>query len=206
MLAPRSSWARLVAAIFVATLSAGAIAACSSAAPANYPDRDAVVAAQAVWCDELGRVLGGGPKWEHLAACKAAFPTASPGYLRQMAKCFSRRLEAAGDTAPDHTQLISECNEEVTVNLREEEAAARSLVDARCTRMQRCESIPPTECQAGFAKLDAPQRALFTVIYNAAGRAEIIDCLQSASCTDNEEAGREACYKPVADKLLWFPD
>ncbi len=82
MLASRSSSARLVAAIFIAAASAGAIAACSSAAPANFPDRDAVVAAQAVWCDELGRVLGGG-KWEHLATCKAALPTASPGYLRQ---------------------------------------------------------------------------------------------------------------------------
>lgn len=192
-----------VAAVSAAT-GAGALSGCSSG-PANFPDRDAVVAAQAVWCDELARVLGGGPSWEHLAACKAAYPTASPSYLRLMAKCFTRRLEAAGEAAPDHTALISECNDEVTLNVTEDEAAAKSLVDARCARMLRCESIPEAECVAGFSKLEAAQRALFTTIYNAAGRAEIADCLNNASCTDNEDAGREACYAPVAEQLLWFP-
>ena len=201
MLALRCSLARAAAALFVA---ASAIGACSSG-PANFPDRDAVVAAQAVWCDELARVLAGGASWEHLAACKVAYPTASPGYLRLMSKCFTRRLEAAGDNAPDHSQLITECNEEVTVNLNESEAAAKGLVSSRCARMLRCEGIPAAECQAGFGKLEAAQRALFTTIYNAAGQAEIADCLDSASCTDNEDAGREACYAPVAENLLWFP-
>lgn len=205
MFAPRSPLARRAAALLLlgAAVPAGALPACSKSR-ASYPDHDAVVAAQAVWCDELGRVLGGG-KWEHLADCKAAYPTASPGYLRGMSKCFTRRLEAAGDEAPDHTQLISECNEEVTVDLKEDEAAARDLVDSRCARMLRCENVPPAECQAAFARLESAQRALFTVIYNGAGRSEIAECLDTASCTDNEEAGREACYKPVADKLLWFP-
>jgi hypothetical protein len=122
-----------------------------------------------------------------------------------MTKCFTRRLEAAGDQAPDRSQLISECNDEVVLNINENEAVAKDVVDARCARMTRCERIPPDECRAGFAKLEAAQRALFTIVYNATGRYEITDCLESASCTDNEEAGREACYKPVADKLLWFP-
>jgi hypothetical protein len=204
MYAPRLSSARHVAALLAASASAAVLGACSGG-PASFPDRDAVTAAQAVWCDELARVLGGGPKWEHLAACKDAYPTASPGYLRLMAKCFIRRLEAAGDEAPDHTQLIADCNEEVTVNLTEDEAAAQDVVDARCARMLRCETVPVVECKTAFAKLETAQRAMFTTIYNAGGRHEIADCLDSASCTDNEEAGREACYQPVAEKLLWFP-
>ncbi|MCC6555395.1 MAG: hypothetical protein IT372_20735 [Polyangiaceae bacterium] len=188
-----------------AALAAGALGACSGG-PAKAPDRDAVVAAQAEWCDGLARVIGGGPSWEHLAECKAAYPTASPGYLRLMTKCFTRRLEAAGDEAPDRSQLVAECNDEVLVHLTEDEAAARDVVEARCARMTRCESVPAAECRAAFAKLDSSQRALFTTAYNAAGRYEVADCLGSASCTDNEEAGREACYKPVAEKLLWFPD
>lgn len=210
MHAPRPSPTRAAAALLAAAAAvsaatgAGALGGCSGG-PGTFPDRDAVVAAQAVWCDELARVLGGGASWEHLAACKAAYPTASPSYLRLMSKCFGRRLEAAGDAAPDHTALISECNDEVTLNVTEGEAAAKDVVDARCARMLRCESVPVAECKAGFAKLEAAQRALFTTIYNAAGRSEIAECLDGASCTDNEDAGREACYAPVADKLLWFP-
>jgi hypothetical protein len=205
MHAPRSTSARPVTAFLAVATSAAAVLGACSAGPSSFPDRDAVTAAQAVWCDELGRVLGGGAPWEHLAACKGAYPTASAGYLKLMAKCFTRRLEAAGDEAPDHTQLIADCNEEVTVNLTEDEAAATDVVEARCARMLRCEEVPQAECKAAFAKLETAQRALFTTIYNAAGRYEIADCLDSASCTDNEEAGREACYQPVAEKLLWFP-
>ena len=210
MLTSRSHWARsrwerlAVAALGAVVTGAGTLGACS-AGPSSFPDRSVVVAAQAEWCDELARVIGGGPSWEHLAACKADFPTASGGYLRLMTKCFTRRLEAAGTDAPDRATIIADCNEEVLVHLPDDEAAAREVTEARCERMTKCEGVPAAECKAGFAKLEAAQRALFTTVYNAAGRYEVVDCLRGASCTDNEEAGREACYKPAADKLLWFP-
>ncbi|AKT42007.1 hypothetical protein [Chondromyces crocatus] len=204
MHAPRPFPARVAAALLAFSTTVGAVGACGGG-PSNFPDRDAVTAAQAVWCDALAKVLGGGPKWEHLAACKAAYPTASPGYLRQMAKCFPRRLEAAGDDKTDRAQLISECNDEVIGSINEPEAAAQDLIEARCARMFRCENVPAAECKAGFTKLDGSQRVLLTTVYNGAGRYEIADCLDTASCTDNEIAGRDACYKPVTDKLLWFP-
>ena len=204
MHAPRPFRTRVAAALLASAIVAGALGACGGG-PAQFPDRDAVTAAQAVWCDALAKVLGGGPKWEHLAACKAAYPTSSPGYLRQMAKCFPRRLEAAGDEAPERSQIVALCNSEIAGSINEPEAQAQDLMESRCARMFRCENIPPAECKAGFAKIESEQRVMLTTSYNGAGRYEIADCLDTASCTDNEVAGRDACYKPVTDKLLWFP-
>lgn len=199
------SWARPIVAALAAVVTAPfALGACSQG-PRIFPDRDGVVAAQVGWCDGLARVLGGGSSWEHLAACKAAYPTGSAGYLSLMTKCFTRRVEAAGKDTPDRSRIIDECNDEILVKMTPDEAAVRDLIEARCLRMTRCERIPAAECKAGFAKLDAAQRTLLTSVYNAAGRYEIIDCLDTASCTDNEDAGRAACYKPAAEKLLWFP-
>ncbi len=183
----------------------GLLFACSGQ-PTNFPVRDGVMAAQAEWCASLAKLQRAGNSWEHLAACKAAYPTSSPAYLRAMTGCFSRRTEAAGDSGSDRTQIILECNDEVAVTMRPDDAAARPVIDARCSRMQRCEQVPDSVCRSGFSKLEAAQQAMFTTIYNAMGRHEIIDCLLNASCTDDEEAGRQACYKPTSDQLLWFPD
>ncbi|KYF85247.1 hypothetical protein BE11_00390 [Sorangium cellulosum] len=183
----------------------GLLFACSER-PTNFPDRDSVIAAQAEWCAALARLQRAGANWEHMNACKAAYPTASPTYLRAMTSCFSRRMEAATESSPDRSQIILECNDEVAVNINPDDPAAKPVLDSRCARMVRCERIPVETCKAGFSKLESAQRAMFTTIYNAAGRYEIIDCFENASCTDNEEAGRQACYKPTSDALLWFPD
>jgi hypothetical protein len=191
--------------LVVAASILGSLLACSGR-PTNFPDRDGVVAAQAEWCAALAKLQRAGNSWEHLASCKSAYPTSSPTYLRGMTKCFSRRMEVAGDDTSDRSQvIIAECNEEVAVTLNADDPASASVIDARCSRMTRCESIPVATCKAGFNKLESAQRVMFTSAFNALGRYEIADCLESASCTDDEEAGREACYKPVAQELLWFP-
>jgi hypothetical protein len=174
--------------------------------PTSFPDRDGVVAAQAEWCAALAKLQRAGASWEHLSACKAAYPTASPTYLRAMTSCFSRRMEAATESSPDRSQIILECNDEVAVNISPDDPSAAPVIESRCARMARCEKVPVAACKSAFSKLEGAQRAMFTTIYNAAGHYEIIDCLESASCTDNEEAGRQACYKPASDALLWFPD
>jgi len=182
-----------------------ALNACSER-PTSFPDRDGVIAAQAEWCAALAKLQRAGASWEHLNACKAAYPTASPTYLRAMTSCFSRRMEAATESSPDRSQIILECNDEVAVKINPDEPEAAPVIESRCARMARCERVPVHACKSAFGKLESAQRAMFTTIYNATGRYEIIDCLENASCTDNEEAGRQACYKPTSDALLWFPD
>ena len=153
----------------------------------------------------LAKVQRAGSSWEHLAKCKAAYPTSSAEYLRGMTKCFSRRMEVTGDETPERSQVITECNEEIGATLNAEDPAAKALVDARCSRMNRCENVAQATCKSTFAHLETTQRMMLSGVFNALGRFEISDCLESASCTDDEEAGREACYKPVAQELLWFP-
>lgn len=191
--------------IAVAASMLGSLTACSER-PTSFPDRDGVIAAQAEWCAALAKLQRAGASWEHLNACKAAYPTSSPTYLRAMTSCFSRRMEAATESSPDRSQIILECNDEVAVKINPDEPTAKQVLDSRCARMARCEKIPVADCKTAFSKLEAAQRVMFTTIYNGAGRYEIIDCLDNASCTDNEEAGRQACYKPTSDALLWFPD
>lgn len=191
--------------IAVAASMLGLLSACP-ARPTNFPDRGPVAAAQAEWCAALARLHRAGNSWEHMSACKAAYPTSSPAYLRAMTKCFSRRMEAAAESSPDRDQIILECNDEVAVTLNPDEPSAKPIIEARCARMLRCENVPIAVCKEAFNKLESAQRVMFTTIYNDGGRYEIIDCLDNASCTDNEEAGRQACYKPTSDELLWFPD
>ncbi|WP_437669663.1 hypothetical protein [Sorangium sp. So ce131] len=191
--------------IAVAASMFGLLTACPQR-PTNFPDRDGVIAAQAEWCAALAKLQRAGKSWEHMNACKAAFPTASPTYLRAMTSCFSRRMEAATESSPDRSQIILECNDEVAVNINPDDPVAKPVVEARCARMLRCENVPVATCKSAFSKLESAQRAMFTTIYNASGRYEIVDCLETASCTDNEEAGRQACYQPTSDALLWFPD
>lgn len=190
--------------LVVAASMFGSLSACSGR-PTSFPDRDGVVAAQSDWCAALAKLQRAGSSWEHLASCKAAYPTSSPEYLRGMTKCFTRRMEVAGDDAPDRSLVITECNEEVAAALKADDPAVKPVIDARCSRMNRCENIAVATCKSGFSKLEAAQRVMFTSAFNALGRYEITDCLESASCTDDEDAGREACYKPVAQELLWFP-
>ena len=180
------------------------LAACGGAG-ASYPDRSDVNAAQAAWCDSLAKLNGAPGAWEHLAACKAAYPSSSGQYLRGMTTCFTKRREAGGDKGPDQSQTVAECHEEVTVNMRADDAAGREAVEARCARMERCEKVAVADCKAGFAKLESAQRAALTSAYNRGALHTIAECLESESCTADEDAAREACYKKVGDKLLWFP-
>lgn len=189
----------------LALFASFAFAACGGA-PANYPDKSDVVAAQAAWCQSLAKIEGAGDGWEHMADCKDVYPTASSAYLRGMTKCFSERLQSEGNDAPDKAQVIADCTDEVMVKMPGDEASGREIIEARCQRMQRCESVPVDECKTAVMKLEASQRALFTITYNGAALHEIADCLASSSCSsDDEEAARDACYKPAAEKLLWFP-
>jgi hypothetical protein len=181
------------------------LAACSSTGPASYPDRNRVVSAQAAWCDTLDKMHKDPGPWSRLAECKAAFPAASAPYLKGMAKCFFERVQREGENAPDNTQIVEECNGEAVAFMKGEESAGSELIDARCKRMERCEKVAIAECKTAIEKLDAATRAELTTKYNAAALHEVADCLSSASCTDDEDSARQACYKPQADKLLWFP-
>lgn len=183
--------------VFVAV----AIAACG---PASYPDRGAVEGAQNAWCDALAKMNGG--KWEHVAACKAAYPTASAVYLKGMAKCVPAHKESYGDKAVDIGHLIAECRDEVTVKMSVEDAAFAEAIDARCERASRCEKVAIPECVAAVKKLESSQRAIFYGIYNGAALHNVSDCLKSSSCGADEDAARGTCYKPVEDKLLWLPN
>jgi hypothetical protein len=189
-------------AFFAATLI---LAACGGPG-AGYPDGSQVVAAQAEWCQALAKRSGAPDTWEHMSACKAAYPAASAAYLKGMVKCFTARLEAMGDKAPEASQIIAECNDEAIVSMPPDDAAGREVIEARCQRALRCEKVPVAECEAAVTKLEASQRALFTTTYNAKAQHTIAGCLSSRGCEDNEETARDACYKPQSDKLVWLPD
>lgn len=187
-------------------VAVAAVAACGGGGSgASFPGSSDVAAAQAKWCDALAKAVGGGASWEHLADCKSAASTGSPLYIRGMTKCFPARLEQLGKDAPDYTQILTECSDEVTVALQADEASAPELVGARCDRMARCEKVDGKECRAAFERLETAQKALLTTVYNAGAQHEIASCLGDKSCGDDEEGARESCYKPVSARLLYFP-
>jgi hypothetical protein len=178
------------------------IAACG--APSTAADQSAVQAAQAGWCQGLAKASGA-TAWEPMAACKAATPSASAAYLRGMTKCMAARRESYGDKAPDSGHLVAECNDEVTIKMSFDDASFQEAIDARCERASRCESVPIPDCVAAVKKLESPQRAQLYAMYNAGAVHTLADCLKSSACRADEDRGREACYKPLEDKLLWFP-
>lgn len=200
---PRGPIVRAILALGGAALPL--LGACGSPG-ASYPDGSQVTAAQASWCQGLAKLSGNPTGWEHMNACKGAFPTASAAFLKNMTKCFVTRHEAAGDNAVDNSQIVSDCTDEATVNMPNDEAGGRELIAARCARAERCEKVKAADCKAGIDKLEGAQRALITTRFNAAGQHDIASCLSSKSCSDNEEEAQDACYKPVSEKLLWFPN
>lgn len=179
--------------------------ACGGGSGAAFPGSPDVTAAQGRWCDALAKAVGGGASWDHLADCKGAVSTGSAQYIKGMTKCFPARLEQLGKDAPDYTQILTECSDEVTVALQADEASAPELVAARCDRMARCEKVDGKECRAAFERLETAQKALLTTVYNAGAQHEIASCLGDKSCANDEEAARESCYKPVSARLLYFP-
>lgn len=201
----RHSSVRQVVAALSTALALVAAAACSSTGSANYPDRKGVVAAQGAWCDMLDKLHKEPGAWTHAAECKAAFPTASGPFLKGMAKCFFDRVQRDGDSAPDNSQIVEECDAEAVAFMVGDESSGAELVEARCKRMERCEKVNVAECKSAIDKLDAGTRAQITTKYNGSALHQVAECLGSASCTDDEDAARSACYKPVSDKLLWFP-
>jgi len=197
--------ARLAATLAAALGTATLVAACSGGGPANYPDKNGVTTAQAEWCGTLEKVTKETGPWGRAGECKGAFPTASAAYLKGMAKCFFERVQRDGDSAPDNTTVVDECNNEAVAYMVGDEGSGAEVIDARCKRMERCEKVAVAECKAAIEKLESATRAELTTKYNAAALHEVADCLGSASCTDDEDSARGACYKPVAEKLLWFP-
>ncbi len=191
-------------AIAFASVCAPFAAACSGG-PASYPDKSGVVAAEAGWCDTLAKIRKEPGEWGRLAECKAAYPTASGPFLKGMAKCFFDRVQRDGDNAPDNTVVVEECNAEAVAFMIGEESAGAEVIEARCQRMERCEKVAVPECKAAIERLDAGTRAEITTKYNRAALHEVAECLASASCTDDEDSARGACYKSAAEKLLWFP-
>jgi len=123
-----------------------------------------------------------------------------------MTKCFSERVKAQGDGAPDRSQILTDCNDEVTVSVPTDEAGARELVEARCQRAERCEKVGVGECKSAFERLEGAQRVMLTTRYNQGAMHRVAECMASSSCGEDEDAAREACYAPVAEKLLWFPE
>lgn len=195
--------ASLLAAAFLLPAGVTASAACAPSSPSSFPDASDVTAAQAAWCEALAKVAGAGRDWEHMAACLAARTSASPAYLRGMAKCYAARL--ADDQAPDTGQVVADCNDEVTVQLDVPEGAGRDVIDARCERMLRCEKVAIDDCRRGIEGLEKAQRAVFTTTYNRAALHAIAECLSSSACEDDEEGARQACYQPHTERLVWFP-
>jgi hypothetical protein len=181
------------------------VSACAGGPGAAYPDRPGVSTAQAGWCKALAKLDGGGDKWAPMSSCLAAYPSASAQYLKGMTKCLVARTEAAGAKAPDRSQLLAECNDEVTVALRPDDASAKEVLEARCARMERCEKVPAAECKRALDKLESAVRATLTIVYNQAALHEVASCLESTSCKGDEDGAREACYKPQNDKLFWSP-
>jgi hypothetical protein len=178
------------------------VASCGGAA-ASFPDGAGVAAAQGEWCQAQAKLAGAAGSWEHLGACKATFPSASAAFLAGMTKCFGDRK--AAENAPDNSQIMQECTDHVTIQMRFDEAVASGVLKARCERAMRCEKVSAADCKAGIDKLENAQRVLLTNRYNQAALQGIGECLASSSCTDNEDEARNACYKPWDEKLFWFP-
>ena len=176
--------------------------ACGPAA--SYPDAPAIAAAQSAWCDALAK-LNGGTKWDHLADCKLATPTAEPAYLAGFTKCFVKRREELGDKSYDQGQIAAECRDETLYKLKVDDAAAREAIDGRCRRALRCEKTETSVCKSSLANLPAGQRAVLYGIYNAQARHQLAECLDASSCETGEDAANAACYKPLEEKLIWFP-
>ena len=153
-------------ALLAATLPIS-LAACGGGG-AGYPDSDDVTAAQAAWCAALAKVDGAGDKWGSMSACKSAYPTASAAFLRGLTKCYVARRQASGDAAPDNTQILADCTDDVTVNMPSDTSAGHEALAARCTRMERCEKVAPAECKAAIDKLEAATRVLISTRFNGA--------------------------------------
>ena len=182
-----------------------ALPLCCSPAPASYPDKSGVVQAQAQWCASLAKLSGAENTWEHMADCKAAYPASSAEYLTAMTKCFATRWEDDPENAADQARLVGDCTDEVTMRLPADGPGTAEVLNARCDRMKRCEEVSVEDCRTGVMKLETAQKAIFTTTYNAAALHEIAGCLDSDSCTEDEEAARQKCYQPFTETLLWFP-
>jgi len=179
------------------------LAACGG--PSTAADQSAVQAAENGWCQGLAKQSGSASGWEHMAACQGAYPSSSAAYLRGMTKCIAARKESYGDKAPDTGHLVAECNDEVTTKITVDDSGFQEAIDARCERASRCESVPIPDCVAAVKKLETSQRAQLYGMYNAGAVHTLAECLRSSACRADEDRGREACYKPLEDKLLWFP-
>jgi hypothetical protein len=189
------------------SLAAAAVlaAACSGGGPASFPDKDGVVKAQSDWCAMLAKLRKEPGEWSRLNECKGFYPAASAPYLKGMSECFFERVQAEGDQAPDNSTIVEECNAKAVAFMIGDEASGAELIDARCKRMERCEKVAPAECKTAIEKLESGTRAEITTKFNRAALHDVAECLSSASCTDDEDSARAACYKSANDKLLWFP-
>src|SRR6185437_3392561 len=162
------------------------VAAATSCAPASYPDQPAVVAAEATWCQALGKVSEAGMGNGGMDTCKGAVPTGTAAVVKGMAKCLLARKEAGGDKPWDQGMMVAECKQEVFAKVNIDEAAAKETIQARCERVVRCEKTGFAECVAATKSIDPYQRAQLYGIYNGAALHEVASCLKSSSCGADE--------------------
>jgi hypothetical protein len=173
---------------------------------ASFPDRPALITAQAEWCSTLAKLEAKGGTWEPLADCKKAVPTSSPAYLKAMTSCYASRVEGAGDAVLDRGAILAECHDEASLKVNADGALESDVIVARCERMEKCEKVTLVDCKTGIEKLETAQKAMLTTSYNPPALAEVADCLRSKSCSEDEEKVRDACYEGASQKLVWFPN
>ena len=181
----------------------------SACAGANYPDRPDVAKAQQGWCSALAKSAGSDDSWDRMSDCKKASPSASPGYIAGITKCYAEQYEqakAAKDaSADDRSLLIAGCRDNVLIELPATSPGMDELINAKCERAVRCEKNVTAEiCKKTMQNVEPAQLAMFTTVYNAAALHEVARCL-SGGCEDNEEEAVSKCYEDVNERLLWTP-
>ncbi len=190
----------------IALAALAALAACKTA-PASYPDSAKVQSAEKKWCDALAKYeTPEDQHWRHGDACAAAAPAGSAPFIAQMTACYLKVHDEHGDSAPDLGAIIATCADEVLAGAESGDVSQSEAVQARCARMEKCEKVPKAECLAAFDKLEPMQKAGLTSMYNLRAQHDIADCLDGASCSDNEDEARGKCYDAVQRRRVWLPD
>ncbi len=190
--------------LFAALSGAAALGACKPG-PANFPDGAKVRSAQGKWCAAMAKhEVEPGVTWLHLDDCKAAFPSASAGFLVRMTSCYIKQHTEMSEV-PDMGSLVLNCAEEVLSRSEPGDVSKTSLVGARCERMKRCEQVEVQDCKRGLAALDGARRSLLTSMYNLGAQHRIANCLADTDCGKDEDAARSACYQQEYDSRVWLP-
>jgi hypothetical protein len=183
--------------------SIAAALACSPSAPADFADHDQVVAAQAKWCDALGRLTGDG--WTQGAACKAASPSGSAEFIALMVECYNKQVDELGEHDAGTAALRRQCTDIVLERWDTGDATDTAVVQARCERMERCQNTSKADCLKSFLRLSATQRNALSSMYNEQAQHQVTTCLDEPECTTNEDGLQSRCYDEVFNTRVWVP-